>query len=574
MANQQDLFSDDGVDALLRIVGGAGEDPKPTPAEKPKERPSFPRLLAAVKDAGEDFEWYPTTDRMIEVVTRHIDTTAESIMDIGAGDGRVLTKLGACFENSPLLYAIEKSSVLMQSWPENIVPVGTDLFEQNLSALPCDYLFCNPPYSEFELWARIIIEAGYARKAFLVIPQRWKENEAIALALKARGATARVIHSDNFHDAQRQARAVVDVVEISYPMQGREYRRYDKPSDPFDRWFDENISTFEAEEPEREYEAERRDLAKIREHRTITDLVEAYAEEYARMEKNYRAIFELDYQLLKELGVSKANVREGIKKKMAGLKSKYWTVLFERLDAVTDRLSTGTKKKFTERLVGRIAVAFTTANAYAVVLWAIKNANLYFEQQAVQLYKDLSTFEGAMAYKSNQRTWKQDDWRYRFRDDDERSRSSHYGLELRIVVNRYGGVSSENWDHPGGLARSCHELLADVLAVFYNLGFRSYSPRSLDRRWISGEKQEWATTSGKPLFQVRAFRNGNLHFKFAQDAMRALNVEAGRLLGWLRAPDDVVSELGYTKAEAEKFFHSTNLIGPSIVAGLLTGSAD
>jgi len=538
------------------------------------QQTSFSALLQSVKAAGEDFEFYPTSPRMLAVIARHLPEDAESIMDIGAGDGRALLTLAAKCPDATL-YGIEKSSTLMQSWPESIVPVGTDLFEQTLSALPVAYICANPPYSEFSLWARLIIESGHARKAFLIIPQRWKEDLSILVALEKRGATARVLHSDSFHDAQRQARAVVDIVEISFPMEGRDYGRYDKPTDPFDLWFDSNI--FEAEEAddsESAYQREQRELAKIREHDSIPELVEAYNEEYDRMQANYRAIFRLDMALLSELGVSKKNVKEGIKLKMAGLKAKYWGVLFERLDGITDRLSTATKKKLMERLTGRVAVAFTANNAYAIVLWAIRCANSYFDEQTVQLYRDLSTFESVLKYKSNVRTWSRDDWRYRFCDDESR-KPTHYSLELRVVVARGGGISDrDSWDYPGGLSKRAHELLADIIAVFHNLGFPALDQRSLDRQWSAGEVQEWRQPGGGVLFQVRAFGNGNLHFKFAQDAIRALNVTTGRLLGWLRAPADVVTELGYTKAEAEQFFHCTKMLGPSNVAGLLVGSTE
>jgi hypothetical protein len=41
--------------------------------------------------------------------------------------------------------------------------------------------------------------------------------------------------------------------------------------------------------------------------------------------------------------------------------------------------------------------------------------------------------------------------------------------------------------------------------------------------------------SGDVLFQAKAYMNGNMHFRFLPDAIKALNVEAGRLLGWLRS---------------------------------------
>jgi tRNA1(Val) A37 N6-methylase TrmN6 len=54
---------------------------------------AFPALLSAVQEAEQDFEWYPTTDRMIRAVAAKIPTDTESVMDIGAGDGRVLLAL-------------------------------------------------------------------------------------------------------------------------------------------------------------------------------------------------------------------------------------------------------------------------------------------------------------------------------------------------------------------------------------------------------------------------------------------------------------------------------------------------
>lgn len=542
--------------------------------------PSFSSLLESVRDAEQDFEWYPTTDRMVEAVTRWIDKTAESIMDIGAGDGRVLVRLARCFEHPPKLYSIEKSMLLVQAQPDEVIPVGTDLFDQNLACLPTDYVFCNPPYSQFQAWASIVIETGHARKAFLVLPQRWREDAAIAASLGKRGARARVIHSDDFHDAPRRARAVVDVVEVTYPLEEGRYLRNgrERVRDPFDIWFDETISTFDQEEEHDErttaYQREQEAIARVRHLTTIEDLVTSYLEEYARMEGNYRAIFQLDYELLRELGVNKEAVREGIKTKMSGLKSRYWAVLFERLEPITSRLSTATKKTFLERLTGRTAVAFTSSNAYAVVLWAIKNANRYFGEQTVALFLELATFEGVMRYKSNVRTWGRDAWRYR-QHEEEADRPSHYALDYRVVVERYSAIGEGRWDYPGGLGRTCHELLADVVAVLGNLGFASRGPDSLAREWVGGQWQDWyrAGSTDQVLFQAKAHRNGNVHLRFLPEAIRALNVEAGRLLGWLRSPRDVVEELGYAEDEAERLFSCTRLIALGS-AQLMLGEGD
>lgn len=533
----------------------------------------FSSTLAAVQSAGEDFEWYPTTDRMLDVVARRIPVDAESIMDIGAGDGRVLRKLGERCPNAKL-YAIEKSLTLLQSQPENVIPVGTDLLEQNLACLPVDFIFCNPPYSEFELWVNVIVESGHARKAFLVIPRRWNEDGSIRAALERRGATATVIGSDDFFDGVRRARAVVDIIEIHYPLKD-DWGYSDEVADPFDTWFDQNISTFDSEDSG-DYAAkqarEQQELARIRALDSIPDLVEAHDEEYARMEENYRAIFRLDYALLKELGVNKCNVRDGIKVKMAGLKSKYWSLLFERLDTITSRLSTRTKAKFLEKLTGRSSIAFTESNAYAIAIWAIKNANRYFAEQTVQLFRDLSTFDGVRNYKSNLRAWEKHGWRYQAEEHD------HYALDYRFVVVRYAAIFDDatfgRYNYPGNLYKGCHELIADVRAVLNNLGFVTMSQSSFEREWVAGEWQSWHLAgSGLDgiLFQVKAHKNGNLHFRFLPDAIKALNVEAGRLLGWLQSPAEAEAELGISADEAKRFFGGMRMIEPSRVK-LLAGS--
>jgi len=59
--------------------------------------------------------------------------------------------------------------------------------------------------------------------------------------------------------------------------------------------------------------------------------------------------------------------------------------------------------------------------------------------------------------------------------------------------------------------------------------------------------------------------NGNLHFRFKPEAIKALNVNAGRLLKWLRTEEDVITELGYTAKEAKEYFHRNSHILPSNV---------
>jgi hypothetical protein len=528
---------------------------------------STAKLVSALKQSGQDWEWYPTTDRMIEVVMSHIPKNANSILDIGAGDGRVLEKLKEKCEFATL-YSIEISMILVERQAKDIIPLGADLYEQNLSALPVDFIFCNPVYSEYEEWVCKIIEQGFAKRAYLVIPQRWKDSKLIAGSLNKRGATARVIHSSDFHNAERQARAVIDIVEICYPKD----QWGDKPKDPFDIWFDKNIDTFDKVEELKEDETSEELVCRYS-HSNIEEMVAAYREEYDRMEENYRAIFRLDYAILKELGVDKDHIREGLKKRMSGLKVKYWGILFKRLDVIVSRLTAKSSQKLLDKLTSNI-VDFTASNVYAVVLWAIKNANQYFEEQLIDLFYQLSTFEGVHNYMSNQRTWEKDGWRYNSLKDGH----THYTLDYRIVVSKWEAIRKDQyrtWDYPGGLHRSSHELLTDIIAVMTNLGFATHSTSSYNRAWVGGEWQDWHDTyTGEILFQAKAYLNGNVHFRFMPDAIKALNIEVGRLLKWIRTGEEVVTEMGYTRKDAEKYFGRNARISVSNLPMLMSPSEE
>lgn len=106
----------------------------------------------------------------------------------------------------------------------------------------------------------------------------------------------------------------------------------------------------------------------------------------------------------------------------------------------------------------------------------------------------------------------------------------------------------------------------DIVAVMSNLGYGStFAASSFDRQWYAGEWQDFRTSDGGTLFQVKAHINGNLHYRFMPEAIRRLNIEAGRLLGWLQSTDDVVRELGYTPEEAKESFGLNIRIGASSI---------
>ena len=99
---------------------------------------TFPSQLRAVRQAGEDFEWYPTTNEILAAMTRDLafeiddrhwrSRTPTSFLDIGAGNGKVLTAVSTVTDIGQL-YAIEKSHTLTLSseQPVETAPETTTL---------------------------------------------------------------------------------------------------------------------------------------------------------------------------------------------------------------------------------------------------------------------------------------------------------------------------------------------------------------------------------------------------------------------------------------------------------------
>jgi hypothetical protein len=113
-----------------------------------------------------------------------------------------------------------------------------------------------------------------------------------------------------------------------------------------------------------------------------------------------------------------------------------------------------------------------------------------------------------------------------------------------MVLHRVGGISTSRWAFESrcGLSQSAFQFLEDCITVANNLGIEV--PHGLEQyQWTAGKQVVIKAADGKPFVAVRAFMNGNLHLHFDPRFTLALNVEAGRLLGWLRTPTQAAEEL-------------------------------
>jgi len=523
-------------------------------------------LVAQLKSTDTDYEWYPTTDEILAKVKDDFkdEHDAPSVLDCGAGDGRSLMYL-----TKGKRYAIEKSYPLLQALDSSVFIVGTEFQEQTLIDKSVDVIFCNPPYSEYTSWADKIIREGNCKTLYLVIPVRWADNPTILSAIERRKAKSKVIGSFDFTEAERSARARIDIVRIDLSYESRYSRQNDLRVDPFDLWFNEQFKLHINNEASSKYQWSERgkraqqdkiQQALVKGRDIVSVLVELYFHELTQLMSNYKALEDLDPCILQELDVNLAGLKAALRQKVEGLKDRYWQELFNNLEKITSRLTTDARIKMLDKLTQHTHVDFTASNAHAILIWVIKNANSYFDSQLVMLVERMTEQACVLLYKSNRRVYTDEHWRYRQMPSD----LNRYFLDYRIVLNRVGGLCISKWTHDqrqyNGLSQRAFELLADIRTVAANLGFTASMTNELTQiSWESNKAVEFTyydeiKKQTLTLMVARAFKNGNLHLKLNQSFICRLNVEFGRLKGWLKTPIDASDELSIDPTEVMASF--------------------
>jgi hypothetical protein len=519
---------------------------------------STQKTLRLVISSNEDYEWYPTTDEILSViqsdmhkVIRHPcdEKVTASVLDCGAGDGRSLNYL-----TSGKKYAIEKSSTLIESMDPDIFIVGTEFNAQVLLDKKVDVVFSNPPYSCFDDWATKIITEANSKYIYLVIPTRWKDSKSIQVAIESRKASAEVLGTFDFLGADRSARAIVDILRVSL-VSHHGYHNASATVDPFELWFDKNFMLDTHKQSLTDLDIKdnikQKVSGKIKSSGALIEskgliyvLEDFYHADLESLMHNYKRVCELDTNLLLEIGVNTRSVKETLKLKITSLKDLYWNELINNMSSITNKLSSTSRKILLKKLLENTHVDFNAQNAHAIVMWVIKNANEYFDSQLIDLVVTMTEKANVVLYKSNQRTFRDEQWRYNTKPDG----LNMYKLDFRVVLERVGGVVSD-YCKQTRLSDRAADLLDDICTVAYNIGFDTceFTP-SRRLHWDSRVQNVFTFNGGdnkrEPLFEARAFYNGNLHIKFNAEFMCRLNVEFGRLKGWLKTAKEASEELG------------------------------
>jgi SAM-dependent methyltransferase len=531
------------------------------------------QLVTRIKENNEDFEWYPTTQEIVNALQKHIEKISEKpyrtewsyngkVLDIGCGNGSFFEKF--CnkkeFKNVQK-FGIEKSNVLAEQLPEDVILLGSDFHEQTLIDKKVDMIFCNPPYTQYDEWAEKIILQGNAENIALVIPVRWRNSERLKEALERRKYKADIIGTYDFNNAERKARATVDLIFIS--AMERKYNGYnydEKIVDPFDLWFDETFKINADKTKQYDYSykehIEKNVKNEIIAHGDTAEmLVQFYNKDMEHLYNNYRKLEELDADLLKELKVDIPSLKTSLKERLQGLKHIYWDLLFKKYDKMTSRLTSTGRNKVINRLNDNTAIDFTLHNIVQLTLWIIRHSNTLFEEQITEYFYSLCNSESIYRYKSNKR-WNEDDWRYiketfekkehfyRNEREERLKKATHFQLDYRIVVKAWSNFDT-SWYSPK-MTDSCRDFLSDTFIIAKNLGFDV--DFSLPDKYANIYLPDWSnfdvkTTDGKLFANVKLYKNGNRHIKFCKEFMQKLNVEMARINNWVQDKTEAMAEM-------------------------------
>lgn len=554
-------------------------------------------LVAELKDNGQDFEFYPTTKDMVRTIWKYAtdkernDRASWTLLDIGCGTcnfKRWIEELNEEErEKKPEddyryrgrrvvlneYYVIEKSRILIDRLEPNVIVLGTDFHETTLIDKPCDTIFCNPPYSEFEEWASRIITESVCQDIYLIVPERWKKSESIRRALRTLKSSLRehegenrivnVIGHADFLNAERSARAKVNILHIDKSWMDKDSgfdtmfdELFQMPDDPHD------TINWAYDEEERKREALKQALLAGR--NKVEILCNGYNEAKDELFNHFKTIAGLDTAVLESVGVHKKTVKEALKRKISGLKNLYWKAAFDCLDEITSRLTTTSRRNLLERFAILKSVDFTPSNLYAMIVWVIKNYNKFTEQQMIDLFCALSCPANVQNYVSNKRVFEEFHSRW-----GEKPRSTHYTLDYRIVCTEYS-LPGEGWhsSYEPRVRDSCQRKIEDICAVAFSLGFKTgfiQMPETWGKRGTV-YMDDYKTV----LFAFRCYLNSNVHIKFNIELMKALNVAVARKLGWIRKPSDISQEFPPEMAKgAERYFDCFRLLEVSKVQVLI-----
>ncbi len=512
-------------------------------------------LIADLKENGEDFEWYPTTREMVSLIwaflisnkyTGYDVGSINEVLDIGAGDGRILKWFDefSCADNGGYLklFAIEKSKRLIEAMDKRILTLGCDLNDTPLLDKRVDLIFCNPPYSSYKEWLLRILDEGNAKNICFIIPQRWKEDKDILRFLaQNQQIKYEIIDSCDFNNAERSARAKVDIVYFNTNRNdGREgdalFEKFLDLQFGFDKFGSIEDSTYLLYQKEKqEQESFSEECALVEAQKLIEYLCNRYNAEKKEFIEALRSFSNISPKIFACLEIEKRKLVARIEKKFEGIRALYWEELFKKLDSISGRLTTKRAGFISKNYIAERGIEFNRDNVYAIVIWIIKNADSYIQESYEEVWDNIVSRADVKGYKSNIHFNKES-----FRYNQDTLKQTPHKLDYRVVLSG----TAANYRY----SSSRHDLAHDIGIVARNLGFNVLNRHLSMVAFRGGEKEEMyflkEDSTFELLFESISYKNGNVHIKFNKEFLAKFNIAVGKRRGWIRNKEESMAEFG------------------------------
>jgi len=542
------------------------------------------KKIQILRENNEEYEFYPTTSEIMEAMKKDIWAYSrkhrhsyhgckhdeevrirdweenrkkqerlemDSILDIGAGDGRILSFFDDGKNYIRKKYGIE----IARSQADDLIRkgifiIGRNYYDVNLNDQFFSLIYSNPPFSDFVRWTnKLLMECNFS-VLYLVLPVRWKNQEEITRELERYETT--VVGEFDFSKADREARGRVNLIRVNAKWKeikdgGYRASHQETIENAFERWIRENIADFE-EKPGLNWEEESKQEIALRQT-PIEQLITDYETEKENLGNAFRAIGKLDSEIIKLLGQDKASMQEIIRKAISGLKSKYWKAAFGKLDPVRERMTQETMRKIFSSIEEFRTLDFNADNIYSIVIWIIDNCNIGILDQICEVFDKMTTPEYIENYKSNKH-WTKSNWRYTDSEWKYRKLPPRWklGLDYRIVVSAH---SYHSYSH-----KPRYTVVDDFMVVCRNLGFPIAKNCEPDYG-LHQKEQMFYTEDGELAFSMRFYRgNLNAHLKINKKLLMKFNVEVAKIRKWMSEPDDVAEEYNIPKDEAVQIWNS------------------
>ena len=545
---------------------------------------STQQTISQLKQDGHDFEWYPTPDYIIDLVIQDFLESNKSnqdklstsgglvhdlkldlyasivknvyrsvVLDIGAGDGRFLNKAQDLLGSWVRLHAIEKASIHQRTLIKLGIPIiGSEFHTTTLLNNKVDLTFCNPPYSEFDVWMQKIVTQLDSNYIYFIVPNRYKNNKPLLEQIDL-FYNLTEIHEFSFNDAERQARANVSVLRLTRKNTIKQ----------FDYWVDKNIGKLDTKSDKESEQELNNSLATASSFKDKIDLlVDRYNNDLASLSKTYQALSSINSDVLATLNIDRKLIIGKLEYGLQNLRTTYWNKTINELKEITSRFTFKYRRDLIDKVTAKCllnnTLDFTRNNVKMLLVFLDEHYAIISEEQAEYIAGKLipSNDKGWFPYKSNER-WATGDWRTNIK-------GNRFKLDYRFIVpncylHRGDGEYVSNED--------ClyNNIIYDLMVLANTFGYTIEEPNYDTAGFFNFKhfgsdkivrevhtKSNGDTIFGEILFSFKYYQKNTVHFKLRKEFMLRLNVFIGKSMGWLTCSEDVVNEFDVSKDKADQ----------------------